>query len=166
VPQKTNSRDFCAGLPPRERPRHRTAEHTEIMRVASCPTPGSGCIRLRYSKSAKSGGRCLIRSPHGTPGVTESIAIVSRPGRTGQLVCRRANQQKPVQPPLQKYFCFPKCKSGYMNSHPVPHKRGVAQRHQRGAGCGGRGGALGRRALRRTAKSCGPDTPTLVSSSR
>src|SRR5260370_7537042 len=30
VPQKTNSRDFCAGLPRRrERPRHRTAEHTE-----------------------------------------------------------------------------------------------------------------------------------------
>ena len=30
VPQKTNSRDFCAGVPPRrERPRHRTAEHTE-----------------------------------------------------------------------------------------------------------------------------------------
>ena len=74
---------------------------------------------------------------------------------------------KNLSSPLCKNISvFPKCKSGYMNSHPVPQKRGVAQRHQRGAGCGGRGGALGRRALRRTAKTCGPDAPTLASSSR
>jgi hypothetical protein len=35
-----------------------------------------------------------------------------------------------------------------------------------GAGCGGRGCALDEWRLRRTAKSCGPDAPTLASSSR
>ncbi len=36
----------------------------------------------------------------------------------------------------------------------------------RGTGCGGRGCADNERRLKRTAKSCGPDTPTLVSSWR
>jgi len=41
------------------------------------------------------------------------------------------------------------------DSHrPVP-ERGVAQRHQRGAGCGGRGQCAWRNVLQRTAKSCG-----------
>ena len=49
---------------------------------------------------------------------------------------------KNLSSPLCKNISvFPKYKSGYINSHPVPQKRGVAQRHQRGAGCGGRGGA-------------------------
>src|SRR3984957_4395956 len=49
---------------------------------------------------------------------------------------------------------------------PSRPQRGVAQRHQREAGCGGRVGANRRMAPARTAKSCGPDTPTLVSSRR
>src|SRR3984885_10886508 len=47
-----------------------------------------------------------------------------------------------------------------------PTQRGGSRRHGRGAGCGGRGGALDGRCLQRTAKTCGPDTPTLVSSWR
>ncbi len=47
-----------------------------------------------------------------------------------------------------------------------PTQRGGSRRHGRGAGCGGRGGALDGRCLQRTAKTCGPDTPTLVSSLR
>ena len=54
---------------------------------------------------------------------------------------------------------------GHWLSRPFP-ERGVGQRHQRGKGCGGRGGAVGRTARMRTAKSCGPDAPTLASSSR
>src|SRR6202012_6011229 len=42
--------------------------------------------------------------------------------------------------------------------------RGVRDRHKRGTGCGGRGCAFDERRVMRTAKSCGPDTPTLVSS--
>ena len=49
--------------------------------------------------------------------------------------------------------------------HPVPHRGAARDRHERGAGCGGRGCVARRAALTRTAKSCGPDTPTLVSSS-
>ena len=66
-----------------------------------------------------------------------------------------------------------------------PTQRGVGHRHERGAGCGGRGSVLratgsqggffesvsdhqasGREMQSRTAKSCGPDAPTLASSSR
>jgi len=46
-----------------------------------------------------------------------------------------------------------------------PTKGAIRDRHVRGAGSGGRRGCDGRARLKRTAKSCGPDTPTLVSSS-
>jgi hypothetical protein len=53
--------------------------------------------------------------------------------------------------------------------HPVPHRGALAIVINVGAGCGGRGSVRrdkrGRMMLSRTAKSCGPDTPTLVSSS-
>src|ERR1700733_14916250 len=42
-------------------------------------------------------------------------------------------------------------------------KRGVGHRHERWAGCGGRCRAEGRTVRKRTAKSCGPDAPTLAS---
>ncbi len=45
------------------------------------------------------------------------------------------------------------------------HKRGASRSSRTlGAGCDGRGGFERRMQLSRTAKSCGPDTPTLVSS--
>jgi hypothetical protein len=53
----------------------------------------------------------------------------------------------------------------YIAHRPVP-QRGVAQRHQRGSGCGGRRCAKDDSADLRTAKSCGPGAPTLVSSWR
>jgi len=45
-------------------------------------------------------------------------------------------------------------------------ERGVGHRHERWAGCGGRGGVARRAARKRTAKSCGPDASTLASSWR
>ena len=42
--------------------------------------------------------------------------------------------------------------------------RGVRVVTKREAECGGRGGVVRRAALTRTAKSCGPDAPTLASS--
>jgi hypothetical protein len=67
--------------------------------------------------------------------------------------------------PLQKNIWL--CSSGKssLQARPVlSQERGVAQRHQRGAGCGGRGLHHRRTMQTRTAKTCGPDTPTLVSS--
>jgi hypothetical protein len=50
---------------------------------------------------------------------------------------------------------------------PVPPHRGAARdRHGREAGCDGRDGNARRAGLMRTAKSCGPDIPTLMSSWR
>ena len=47
-----------------------------------------------------------------------------------------------------------------------PERGALRNVTKRGAGCGGRGWRCGRRRLMRTEKSCGPDTPTLVSSLR
>ena len=47
-----------------------------------------------------------------------------------------------------------------------PRTEGRTRRHERGAGCGGRGGVAGRATLTRTAKSCGPGAPTLALSFR
>ena len=55
-------------------------------------------------------------------------------------------------------------RSTFRVSHPV---RGAGRdRHERAVGCGGRGSCDGRAQAERTAKTCGPDTPTLVSSWR
>ena len=70
----------------------------------------------------------------------------------------------PVQPLLQKYSASRSTQIRSI-SLAVPSHRGAARdRHGRGAGCGGRGCAKDERRLMRTAKSCGPDAPTLASS--
>jgi hypothetical protein len=99
-----------------------------------------------------------------TPLATQTAVIIRHEAarRANQLVC--GFFVCPVL--LAKIFRFRRRANQIYNSpRPVPW-RGVAQRHERGAGCGGRGCAFGRMALRRTEKSCGPDTPTLVSSLR
>src|SRR6266705_7043274 len=89
-----------------------------------------------------------------------------------------------VESALQKYFGFhpPQIIS---RTFAIPPTQGAYHdRHERGEGCGGRGSVLrakwlqgrfrpvsdhqacGREMLLRTAKSCGPDAPTLASSSR
>jgi hypothetical protein len=45
----------------------------------------------------------------------------------------------PVQPHLQKYFCFSEVQISLYPFRPVP-QRGVGHRYLRGAGCGGREG--------------------------
>ena len=47
-----------------------------------------------------------------------------------------------------------------------PRQEGRTRRHDREAGCDGRGGDAGRASSARTAKACGPDLPTLRPSSR
>src|SRR5882672_2406900 len=89
-----------------------------------------------------------------------------------------------VQSHLQKYFRF-RLTQITSRTFAIPSHRGAYRdRHGRGAGCGGRGSVLratglqggfrpvsdhracGRGMLLRTVKSCGPDAPTLASSSR
>jgi hypothetical protein len=54
-----------------------------------------------------------------------------------------------------------------ISRYPVLTKRGVSRSSRTlGAGCGGRFGDARRATLTRTAKSCGPDAPTLASSLR
>jgi hypothetical protein len=47
-----------------------------------------------------------------------------------------------VQTSVQKYSAFAVGQISGIASHVPARKRGVAQRHQRGAGCGGRGGTI------------------------
>src|SRR5271166_2816406 len=55
--------------------------------------------------------------------------------------------------------------TGIGRMSPVLTKRGASRSSRTlGAGCGGREGDARRAALTRTAKSCGPDAPTLASS--
>jgi hypothetical protein len=70
-----------------------------------------------------------------------------------------------VQPPFCKnILIYRNSKWVYIPNYPVPPRGAIRDRHVRGAGCGGRGGCYRRERPKRTAKSCGPDTPTLVSS--
>jgi hypothetical protein len=73
----------------------------------------------------------------------------------------------PVQSPLAKIFPFPFYPNHfYLSRHPGPHKGAFRDRHERRAGMRWTRAALLTRALfLRTAKSCGPDAPTLASSS-
>src|SRR5262249_26883113 len=73
-----------------------------------------------------------------------------------------------VQCSREKYFaCVVGQISGTDSGRPAP-ARGTLRPivTKRGAGCGGRVGVARRATLARTAKSCGPDTPTLVASLR
>jgi len=78
-----------------------------------------------------------------------------------------ARRATPSSSPFYKnILIFRNCKSVYILAPSRSSRRGARDRHGRGAGCGGRGCADNERRMTRTAKSCGPDTSTPVSSSR
>src|ERR1700686_1938639 len=114
-----------------------------------------------------------------------SLSIPARKGGfESPRKCDLSKQIKPilpVQPWLQKYFAFPVGQIISTDS-PIPSHTEGRIAIVTDAGCGGRGSVLramgsqggflgtcerspasGREMLQRTAKSCGPDTPTLVS---
>jgi hypothetical protein len=76
------------------------------------------------------------------------------------------NLRTPLSSPFRKnILIFRRNKSVHIAA--VPSHRGAARdRHERGTGCGGRRRCWRREYLMRTAKSCGPDAPTLASSLR
>src|ERR1700693_915484 len=99
------------------------------------------------------------------------MPAVTSPRKRGEvkseLICPTGKSAKTVSSPLCKnILVFRRPKSVVCLLPSRPTQRGGSRRHGRGAGCGGRGGALDGRGLQRTAKTCGPDTPTLVSSLR
>ncbi len=105
-----------------------------------------------------SGAKCRLRSP-------EVLGMLHRRlGRKTEFVgdfsatsCKTAGE---------KIFVSLFQKSCYLLSVP-PHRRGVRVVTNVEAGCGGRGELRDdERSLSRTAKPCGPDTPTLVLSLR
>ena len=74
----------------------------------------------------------------------------------------------PVQPSSQKYFHSLLTQiTCYISRHPGPHQGAFRDRHERRArDAMDAGGAADESAYLRTAKSCGPDAPTLASSCR
>ena len=83
----------------------------------------------------------------------------------GQITARP--RLRYVQPLVKKYSGFPKPQISLYLSPSRPTQRGVSRTSRDvGAGCGGRSGNADDVASLRTAKTCGPDTPTLVSSLR
>jgi hypothetical protein len=96
---------------------------------------------------------------------------MTRCRRAGVLICPTGKSLVLPNWGLSSPFCknilfFRRPKSVVCLLPSRPTQRGGSRRHGRGAGCGGRGGALDGRCLQRMAKTCGPDTPTLVSSWR
>ena len=118
--------------------------------------------------------------------ISELVNMHSNDDGLADRSARRANQQIPVQPHSQKYFASPVGQIISTSSrHPVPRRGAYHDRHERWDGMrwtrqrfardgiAGRASRLvsdhqasGREMLQRTAKSCGPDAPTLASSSR
>jgi len=108
---------------------------------------------------------------------TNSTRLICPPWqiKSGHLGCgkltRRANQSgsqksvKQIISEIRKFRLPADPNHFYIHHCPVP-QRGVGQRHQRGAGCGGRGSAFDEWRCSRTAKSCGSDAPMLASSLR
>jgi hypothetical protein len=80
--------------------------------------------------------------------------------------CMRVMRKLPVVPICRNPSALPlPPNQRQISRRPVLDKRGVSRSSRTlGAGCDGRGSDARRAALLRTAKSCGPDAPTLASS--
>src|ERR1700712_2964674 len=100
-----------------------------------------------------------VRAARGRPRAVWPLRAGANFASGIKLIC-------PVQSSPQKYCAGAVGQISGTGSRVLSHIGGVGQRHQRGKGCGGRGGAVGRTARMRAAKSCGPDAPTLASSLR
>jgi hypothetical protein len=80
---------------------------------------------------------------------------------------RRANQRVGCRVPCQKIFCFVFTPNQiYIAAHPVPPRGALRTSRTLGRDAVDAGRALDESVASRTAKSCGPDAPTLASSWR
>src|SRR4029453_6325668 len=80
-------------------------------------------------------------------------------------LARRANQSKPVQPLLQKYFASAETQISRITPPVSRQMRDARDRHERAVRCDGRKWRDRRTRRMRTAKSCGPDVAVLAPSS-
>ena len=110
---------------------------------------------------------CGGRRPYRLP---LTSAAKSNCDGTAQAVdrARRANHRHTCPALFAKIFPLPfEANHLLISRHPGPHKGAFRDRHERRAGMRWTQAALLTRALfLRTVKSCGPDAPTLASSSR
>jgi hypothetical protein len=86
--------------------------------------------------------------------------------RAGSELSNRINLMLAVQSCRQEYFDSLQTQITSISIAFRPDGGAFRDRHGRGAECGGRGWRCRRAAPGRTAKSCGPDAPTLASSWR
>jgi hypothetical protein len=71
-----------------------------------------------------------------------------------------------VQSLWEKYFCFSEMQIRLYDSHPAPLRGALRNVNSAGRGAVDANGAPDEGAFLRTAKACGPDAPTLASSSQ
>jgi hypothetical protein len=139
------------------------------MRLSSCPTYQSILGRCWTRADFRNGSiGSILACPHHVR--VEGIQFGDGSGvRTGDLNCcrrtRRANQQKPVQPLLQKYSDSQKPQITFITLTVLSHWRGGSRSSRTRDRMRWTQGAPETRAFfLRTAKPCGPDAPTLASS--
>jgi hypothetical protein len=141
-----------------------------------CRVSDAGCVRDGAAYSA-AGVRIVTRSRGVDPdavGTNQLIDLVdpaaARRARNAQFVCakklisRTASIRSGRSSPLAEIFVFrfPEINDCLRSSRLT--RGAYASSRTSGAGCDGRVGVPGRGAPMRTAKSCGPDLPTLGSS--
>jgi hypothetical protein len=130
-----------------------------------CMPAAPGAVPARVSSSAQ---RHLLNATLEWPLRARSRAVSS--DFAGLFTPRNnltGKSAKTCPAPFAKIFWFSEeANHLYIPRCPAPLGGATRDRHGRGAGCGGRGGAFDEQRRMRTAKTCGPDTPTLVSSSR
>jgi len=81
-------------------------------------------------------------------------------GVSGHLICPSSAPEKMLSTGRRKNIClFRISDSAYGLFRSAADERGVTRRHERGAECGGRAGAVRRAAVARTVKACGPGAP-------
>jgi hypothetical protein len=111
------------------------------------------------------------RTMSGLP-LTADLAVMRGYGRPAPCMREKSNFVRRfkliwvVQSLAQKYFPFVFSALVVCLPCSAPTQGAYRDRHERGAECGGRGCAVRRAALSRTAKSCGPGAPMQALNSR
>ena len=141
--------------PPHDAKRSQLFSYSILRSCTRCHSKSFAGKRERGDPSASAAAAIAVAAAAGD----ETDCLTGKSSARHALIC-------PFCPASsEKIFCFSEIQIRVIFA-PVPSHRGASRdRHGRGAGCGGRGCADNERCLMRTEKSCGPDTPTLVSSS-
>jgi hypothetical protein len=123
-----------------------------------------GCFRSREQHETTR--RCLRKfcPPSGLARGGEFVEAIQSDLPDGQITARPNSRR--VQPLSQKYSVFPKPQISLYPRHPVPTEGRFANVTDAGRDAVDADSACDESVCRRTAKTRGPDTPTLVSSWR